>query len=112
MVSLPNAPLLSVTLNSKRYTPCTIAVTVVVAEFGLVILPAVGPAILVHRYAVILPSASVPLPESVAVLIGKVMTWSGPAFATGGIFAAGLTVTCMVSLPNAPLLSVTLNEKR
>src|SRR6187399_2890095 len=92
--------------------PCTIPVTVVVAEFGLVIVPAVGPAILVHRYAVILPSASVPLPESVTVFVGSVIVWFGPAIAVGGIFPAGLTVTCMVSLPKAPLLSVTLNSKR
>ena len=51
------------------------------------------------------PSPSVPLPFSIALVAGGKTTISVPAFATGNWF----TVTWTVALPVAPLLSVTLN---
>ena len=55
------------------------------------------------------PLASVPLPDMVVVLIGKVMVWSVPAFATGDWLAVAFTVTTSESFAMAPLLSVTVN---
>ena len=43
-----------------------------------------GPETFLHWYDAILPSASVPLPESVTLLAGRVITWLDPAFAVGG----------------------------
>ena len=53
-----------------------------------VIEPLVGPDIFVHRYEEIVPSGSVPLPERLAEAVGIVITWSEPALAVGGTFAA------------------------
>ncbi len=83
MVSVSVAPLLSVTFNSNLYIPCAKPVAVVIADVVLVMLPAAGPEIFLHRYAVIVPSGSVPLPVIVAVLVGSVRFWSSPAFAIG-----------------------------
>ena len=57
-----------------------------------------------------LPSVSVPLPFKAVVLEGKVIATSEPALAVGAWLAALFTVICMVSLPVAPLLSVTVNS--
>ena len=51
------------------------------------------------------PSASVPLPMIVTLLVGRLTSLSAPAFATG----AWLTVTWTISVEDAPLLSVTVN---
>src|ERR1035437_1131538 len=110
IVSLPVAPLLSVTFNSNLYTPCTNPVTVVAEEAALVIVPAEGPDIFVQLYEDMLPSASVPLPANDVVLTGNVMVLLEPALATGAMLEAAFTVTCIVSLPVAPLLSVAFNS--
>ena len=71
MVSVPVAPLLSVTLNLNLYTPCTNAVIAVEAELALVIEPDAGPETFAQLYDAMVPSGSVPLPESVPVLDGN-----------------------------------------
>ena len=60
--------------------------------FGLVIVPAAGPAIFVQAYAVMVPSGSIPLPKRFAVVVGSAIDWSAPAFAVG---APGLTTIAM-----------------
>ena len=59
-----------------------------------------------------MPSASVPVPATEVLFVGKVIVWSTPAKATGGILGAGFTVTCKVSLALAPLLSVTFSSNK
>ncbi len=49
IVSRAIAPLLSVTFNSNKYTPCTSEVTVVAEEVELLIVNDEGPEIFVHR---------------------------------------------------------------
>jgi hypothetical protein len=65
-----------------------------VAAFGvftvlpLVIVGVVGPLTNLHTEDVILPSESLPdAPTGLLELVGKVIYWSPPAFAVGGIFA-------------------------
>src|SRR5689334_719817 len=59
------------------------------------------------------PSASVPLPAMVSVLVGRVTDLSAPALATGATLVTGaaLTVTMTSSVPTAPRLSVIFNRK-
>ena len=58
----------------------------------------------------IVPSASVEdAPFSVTVFVGRVITWSAPAFATGGTLG-NATVTFTVSRDADPRLSVTVSS--
>ena len=79
------APLLSVTVNSNRYTPCTKLFKAVVALLTVVMLPLEGPDIFAQAKLIIVPSASVPMPVKFAILEGEKISVSIPAFATGAI---------------------------
>src|SRR5580704_3837906 len=58
------------------------------------------------------PSGSMEaLPSRVTESSGKVTAWFAPALATGGWFAAAITVIPTVAVDFAPLLSVTVNWK-
>jgi len=59
---------------------------------------------------VIVPSISVPIPFKLVEFVGSVIVISAPALAVGTLFGAGFTVTCIVSFPVAPLLSITVNS--
>src|SRR6185295_17165815 len=82
-VSLSVAPELSVTVNSKLYTPFTRLFTVVNDLVGERMENSLGPSTLLQRYEEIFPSGSVPLPESLTLLVGNVICISLPAFASG-----------------------------
>src|SRR6476620_7081191 len=81
--SKPVAPVLSFAVRRKVYVPCSKSIAIVTALSGYVISPAVGPATLVHLYPAMLPSTSEAEPKSMALLSGKVMVISAPAFTTG-----------------------------
>ncbi len=50
---------------------------------------ALGPEVLVHTVLLIEPSESeAEAPVGAEELVGKVITWSGPAFTEGGVLAA------------------------
>ena len=70
------------------WVPCASPVTVVVAEDGEVIVPA-SVETFVHAYVVIVPPVSIPVPERVTDDVGRVMVWSVPAFAVGGVLVGG-----------------------
>ena len=60
------------------------------------------------------PSGSLPMPDSMAVLAGKVIVMSAPAFATGARLGGGgaaLTVMVTTAVVAAPLLSVAVSSK-
>ncbi len=56
------------------------------------------------------PSVSVPEPESDTDEVGSVIDWSVPAFAVGAVFEALFTVTETSSVAVAPPLSVTVRR--
>ena len=60
-----------------------------------------------------LPPGSEPEPVNVTEDAGKVIVWSAPAFAVGGVLATGalLTITVTLSVAVAPLSSVTFKLK-
>src|SRR5688500_9453357 len=74
------APLLSVTVSLKLYSPAAGTVIVAVGRF-VSIIPAVGPPYCVQLYSTMDPSLSVPEPFKLTVLVGSVIVWSGPALA-------------------------------
>ncbi len=83
------SPPLSFTLNSNLYTPITKVFTKVFDESGLIILKEAGPAIFVQSHTLIVPSGSLELlPSSETLSVGKVITWSGPAKAMGGLLSS------------------------
>jgi hypothetical protein len=87
--SVPVLTKLSVTVNLNIYTPCVRLDTVVVADVELPNVNETGPLILLHEYPATVPSVSVPLPDSVVLLMGSVIVLSAPALAVGGIFVGG-----------------------
>ena len=102
-VSLAIAPLSSVTLNSKIYTPSTKSFTPVCALVGVMIdgCGCNGPDNFIHWKEVMVPSGSVDaVPFNVTVFVGKVMAWSEPASAldpwlgVGGVDTS-LTIYCI-----------------
>ena len=77
-----------------------------VALVAFVIVAVFGPETSVHAYAVMVPVASVAVPVSVAVLVGKLIVWLEPALTTGGGYA---TVIVTVAEADKLLLSVTVS---
>jgi len=84
-------------------------VIVVDAEAGLEIV-AIVPLTCVHAYDAMVPSESVPDPDTVTVETGNVIVWVTPAFAVGDWLAAAFTVTVTSAYPVAPWLSVTVKR--
>src|SRR5258705_12965456 len=60
--------------------------TIVFAVDELVMIKEAGPEIFFQSHSLIFPSGSLDkLPSSETLSVGKVITWSGPAFAIGGL---------------------------
>ena len=55
------------------------------------------------------PSASVPEPINVVVLVGSVRLLSAPALEVGATFKLGLTIILISFVQEAPLLSLTVS---
>ena len=69
--------------------PTTNALTFVNESVGLMILKEAGPEIFVQSHSLIIPSGSLDvLPSSETLSVGKVITWSSPAIAMGGLLVS------------------------
>ena len=62
-------------------------------------------------YEVIVPSLSLPLPESVTIFVGNVIDLSETALDVGTRLAAWFTVICTVEVALAPFSAVHFNSK-
>src|SRR2546423_10127046 len=83
MLSVAEAPSLSVTVNWKVYVPVTRLDKRGVADEVSLIVYCAGPDTFFQLYFTILPSGSVPLPTNVILSLGSVIVLSDPALATG-----------------------------
>ena len=88
-VSVADSPLSSEILSENWYAPTVKFLMIVTEPLGFIILKDTGPEILVHNQVFIVPSGSLePVPSRITLSRGKVIIWSGPANATGGLFAS------------------------
>src|SRR5437868_2636281 len=90
--SVAAAPLLSVTLRRNTYVPATKPETLVDALLAAENV-ATPPETLLHAYVMASPSGSEPEPDKETEFVGSVTALSDPAFAEGGEFTGGVTIT-------------------
>src|SRR5678815_4860327 len=81
-------------IRDSSYTPATKFANLVTAAVVSMILKEEGPATLVHLYCTIAP---VPLPLSSTLSAGSIIVLSKPALAIGGLYAAAVLETVLLS---------------